>query len=124
MSSYSILKAITVNAEALSQAGYVDEALPFIHTLDRLFDDLQISEREEKAAPTAPTVEAAKENPLTIIYRMSKPLSSFVDGTHVITPYGYGTINGARNGKILVEMDDGGMKELEVWELGEDKNNG
>lgn len=92
MSSFNILSAIKVNAAALGDAGYTEEAQPFIKALKSLFSDLDAALAHEKTAPTGETVEAAKETIPCVLSANSGNLSSFHVGQPVHTPDGDGEI--------------------------------
>jgi|WetSurMetagenome_2_1015567.scaffolds.fasta_scaffold05027_2 hypothetical protein len=94
MSSYNILSAIKVNAAALADAGYVDEAMPFINTLKSLFPQFERALEKEETAPTDGTVEAAKETIPPVLSDNDDDLSSFRVGQKVHTLDGDGILVG------------------------------
>lgn len=105
MNSFNVLSAIKVNALALSDAGYVDEALPYIAPLKNLFNDLEKSIKDEKSAPDAGTSETAKENTSSEEYTKFKELSTkWPLGSLVECPDGKGSVYGYTGGKLILQF--------------------
>jgi hypothetical protein len=92
MNSFNILSAIKVNAAALADTSYNEEAEPYIKALDGLFVDFTKTIRAEKTAESAPTETTAKQNNSNILSDNGGDLSSYHVGQKVHTPYGDGTI--------------------------------